>query len=91
MKNRDYLLGGLLGAALILAAWQEWLPYSLTETLGFVTGAACVYLVVRRNVWNFPVGIANNLFFLILFSQARLYGDAGLQIIYIALGIQGWI
>ena len=91
MKNRDYLLGGLLGAALILAAWQKWLPYSLTETLGFVTGAACVYLVVRRNVWNFPVGIANNLFFLMLFGQARLYGDAGLQIVYIALGVQGWI
>ncbi|MDG4552010.1 MAG: nicotinamide riboside transporter PnuC [Candidatus Contendobacter sp.] len=90
-RNADYLLGGLLGVALILAAWMEWLPYNLTETLGFVTGAACVYLVVRRNVWNFPVGIANNLFFLVLFSQARLYGDAGLQLVYIALGVQGWI
>lgn len=90
-RNADYLLGGLLGVALILAAWWEWLPYSLTEALGFVTGAACVYLVVRRNVWNFPVGIANNLFFLVLFGQARLYGDAGLQIIYIALGVQGWV
>lgn len=78
-RNVDYLLGGLLGVALILAAWREWLPYSLTETLGFVTGAACVYLVVRRNIWNFPLGIANNLFFLVLFGQARLYGDAGLH------------
>ena len=90
-RNVDYLLGGLLGVALILAAWREWLPYSLTETLGFVTGAACVYLVVRRNVWNFPLGITNNLFFLVLFGQVRLYGDAGLQLVYIALGAQGWI
>lgn len=89
-KYLDYWLGTLLGVGLILAAWQQWLPYSLTETLGFATGAACVYLVVRQNIWNFPLGIANNIFFLILFIEARLYGDAGLQIVYIALGIQGW-
>ena len=89
-RSFDYWTGVLLGMALILAAWQQWLPYSLTETLGFVTGAACVYLVVRQNIWNFPLGIANNIFFLVLFTQARLYGDAGLQIVYIGLGIQGW-
>jgi nicotinamide mononucleotide transporter len=66
------------------------LPISLTEVLGFVTGAACVYLVVRQNIWNFPLGIANNLFFLMLFGQARLFADAGLQLVYIVLGAQGW-
>jgi nicotinamide mononucleotide transporter len=55
-----------------------------------VTGAACVYLVVQQSIWNFPLGIANNLFFLVLFGQARLYGDAGLQVVYIALGVHGW-
>ena len=55
-----------------------------------MTGAACVYLVVRQSVWNFPLGIANNVFFLVLFVNSRLYGDAGLQIVYIALGFQGW-
>jgi len=90
MKRLDLWLGTILSAVLIIASWQAWLPYSLTETLGFVTGAACVYLVVRQNVWNFPVGIANNVFFIILFLDARLYGDASLQFIYIALGVQGW-
>jgi nicotinamide mononucleotide transporter len=62
----------------------------VTETLGFVTGALCVYLVVKENVWNFPVGIANNVFLLVLFAQARIYGDAALQIVYVALGVHGW-
>ena len=31
------------------------------EVLGFVTGGVCVYLVAVQNVWNWPVGIANNL------------------------------
>jgi nicotinamide mononucleotide transporter len=60
------------------------------ELLGFVTGAACVWLCVRAKVWNFPVGIANNLFFLVLFWSARLYADASLQVVYLALAAIGW-
>lgn len=96
MKRRLYLLVGVAASgALVYASWRGWAPFglapfTLTEALGFVTGALCVYLVVRENVWNFPVGIANCVFFLVLFTQARLYGDAALQIIYIALGFQGW-
>ncbi len=89
-KRFDFWIIVTLGLVLILGAWQQWLPYSLTETLGFVTGLACVYLVVKQNIWNFPVGIANNIFFFILFISERLYGDAGLQVVYVALGLQGW-
>jgi nicotinamide mononucleotide transporter len=49
-----------------------------------------VWLVVRRNIWNFPVGIANNVFFIVLFTRAGLYADAGLQVVYIGLGLLGW-
>src|SRR5918998_2736179 len=96
MKRRLYLLLGVAaGGALLYASWRGWAPFGLapftmTEALGFVTGALCVCLVVRENVWNFPVGIANNAFFLVLFAGARLYGDAALQVVYVALGFQGW-
>jgi nicotinamide mononucleotide transporter len=65
-------------------------PVTWVELLGFLTGATCVALTVRRNVWNFPVGIVNCVFFLLLFGTARLWADAGLQIVYIALGFAGW-
>ncbi|MGH9944253.1 MAG: nicotinamide mononucleotide transporter family protein, partial [Pyrinomonadaceae bacterium] len=80
----------VVGLTLVVGSWQGWLPYSLTEALGFVTGAVCVYLVVRQNIYNFPVGIANNACFVVLFVQARLYGDAGLQVVYVFLGVHGW-
>jgi nicotinamide mononucleotide transporter len=63
---------------------------TVAELLGFVTGAASVGLTVRARVSNFPVGIANSAFFLVLFGSARLFADAGLQIVYIVLGAAGW-
>ncbi|MCG7596830.1 nicotinamide riboside transporter PnuC [Mycobacterium sp. PSTR-4-N] len=63
---------------------------SWAEFLGFVTGGWCVALVVRRNILNFPIGIANNVFFLVLFASASLWAASGLQVLYLALGFAGW-
>lgn len=63
-------------------SWVEW--------AGFITGAVCVLLTVRQHIANFPIGIANNVFFFVLFVRAGLYADAGLQVVFLALGLQGW-
>ena len=63
---------------------------SWTEVAGFATGALCVYLVVRQHIANFPVGIANNVFFIVLFWRVGLYADAGLQVVDVALALYGW-
>jgi len=63
---------------------------SVAELLGFVTGAASVWLTVLARISNFPVGIANSAFFLVLFLSAGLYADSGLQVVYIVLGFAGW-
>jgi nicotinamide mononucleotide transporter len=90
IKRFDLWIGIVIGSALITASWLGRAPFGMTEALGFVTGAACVYLAVRQNVWNFPIGIANNIFLLILFVNTKLYGEAGLQFVFAALGFQGW-
>lgn len=69
----------------------DWLAGNWPELLGFATGAACVLLAARRNILTFPIGIANNVVFIALFSGAALYADAALQVVYIGLGIMGWI
>lgn len=63
---------------------------SWVEVFGFITGAACVWLLVKENLWNWPVGIVNNLFFLVLFFRSGLYADSGLQVVFIALALYGW-
>jgi nicotinamide mononucleotide transporter len=65
-------------------------PVSRAELFGFITGIACVALAVAQRIETFPVGIANNVFFVILFTDARLFADAALQIVFIVLGVMGW-
>src|SRR5689334_11630583 len=62
---------------------------SWIETFGFITGAVCVLLAVRENIWNWPIGILNNLFFLVLFCRSKLYAYSGLQLFYIAISLYG--
>ncbi|MEA2168754.1 MAG: nicotinamide mononucleotide transporter [Solirubrobacteraceae bacterium] len=63
---------------------------SVAEVLGFLSGAACVWLVVRQNVWTFPLGAINAVLFGILFFAAGLYADGSLQIVYLVLQVFGW-
>lgn len=66
------------------------MQFDLYELIGFVSGVICVYLVVKQNIWNWPVALINAFFYIIVFYQARLYADMGLQVIYIILSIYGW-
>jgi nicotinamide mononucleotide transporter len=63
---------------------------NLLEIAGFVTGALSVWLAVRQNPWNWPFGVANAVCFLVLFWEARLYGDMALQVLFIAICLLGW-
>jgi len=65
-------------------------PISWIEIFGFVTGAVNVWLLARQVIWNWPLGIANNLAYVLVFATSGLYGDAALQVVYITLGIYGW-
>jgi len=80
----------LVSILLLAASIEKWIPINPTEVFGFITGAICVLFVVEQNIWNFPVGIANNIFFIVLFLSSRLYGDMALQVVYILLGLVGW-
>lgn len=90
MRLFGLTIGGLISATLLITATFGFLSLSLTEVLGFITGAVCVWLTVEQNIWNWPIGIANNFFYIVLFLGAGLYADTGLQLVYIVLGFLGW-
>jgi nicotinamide mononucleotide transporter len=67
------------------------MPMSSGDVLGFVTGLGCVWLTARANIWNFPVGVVNSAILGLVFYGQRLFADACLQLVFIALGVRGWL
>lgn len=76
--------------ALVAGTVAGLLPFSPLEVFGFATGGACVWLLVREDVASWPIGLANNLTYLVIFFRARLFADAGLQLVFFAVGVWGW-
>jgi nicotinamide mononucleotide transporter len=66
---------------------------SAAELTGTLTGLVAIWLTVRENIWCFPTGIVScGIYAWLFFSPGvRLYADALLQLVYVALLLYGWI
>lgn len=68
------------------------------EVIGNIFGLASALLGMRRKVWTWPVGIVGNILLFTVFLGAvfhapqnkDLYGQAGRQILFMALAFYGW-
>src|SRR5512139_2228746 len=63
---------------------------SPVELVAAAIGLVAVWLVVREHVWSWPIGAVQVALYIFIFADARLYADAGLQVIYLALQFYGW-
>ena len=60
------------------------------ELLAAVTGIISVYLSTRENIWSWPTALVNVTLYFIVFLEAKLYADMGLQVVYFGLSLYGW-
>ena len=65
-------------------------PMSGVELVGTIFNLASVYLMARRNIWAWPLGLIGVVLFAALFYQIRLYGDFFEQIYYVGALFYGW-
>ncbi|MBA4177584.1 MAG: transporter [Leptothrix sp. (in: Bacteria)] len=87
------MLDALLQAArpLLAAAITLWgSPVTWLEIVAFVLAVAMVLANVRVKVIGWPLAIASSLLYALLFADSRLYGEASLQIFFIAMAGWGW-
>lgn len=63
---------------------------STIEIIATLSGLACVILTIRQNIWCWPTGLLMVTLYIVIFYQAKLYSDMGLQVIYVGLQIYGW-
>ena len=60
------------------------------EVLAVIAGIISVYLSTRENIWSWPTALVNVALYFVVFYEAKLYADMGLQAVYFALSLYGW-
>ena len=63
---------------------------SVTEIVAVLLGITNIVLIIRRSVLNFPVAIIMVTLYFVIFREAKLYSDAGLQVFFAAVNVYGW-
>lgn len=63
---------------------------SALEAFAAALGILNVLLVVRRSVWNYPVGLVMVALYAKVFLDSKLYSDALLQVYFFGIQIYGW-
>jgi nicotinamide mononucleotide transporter len=65
-------------------------PMSYVELIGTVLYLWSVWLISKRRVLTWPIGIVSVVLYMALFYQIRLYSDTLEQVYYLGASIYGW-
>ena len=74
--------------ATAFTAWGA--PVSWLEVAAFAASLAMVLANLRVHPVAWPLAIFSSAAYGLLFAQSKLYGEAGLQVVFIALALWGW-
>lgn len=66
------------------------LTTSPLELISFLLAVTTVVLNIRQKHWAWLFSIASSATYAVVFYDARLYGDMGLQFVFIAASVWGW-
>ncbi len=70
--------------------WSGLTTASVLDQINLLLGITGVWLMVRRNLWAFPVGLVAVTVQGVLFYRSRIYADALLQVFFFAALTWGW-
>jgi nicotinamide mononucleotide transporter len=65
-------------------------PVTWLEVVAFVLAVWMVLANMRVQIVAWPLAIASSAAYLVLFAHSRLYGEASLQLMFIAVSCWGW-
>jgi len=60
------------------------------ELISFLLSVLTVALNIRQNHWGWLFSILSSALYGVVFADARLYGDAGLQCVFVVVSVWGW-
>jgi nicotinamide mononucleotide transporter len=65
-------------------------PVTWLEVVAFALSLAMVLANMRVNPVAWPLAIVASLLYALLFADSKLYGEAGLQLLFVVLALWGW-
>nr|WP_319266332.1 nicotinamide riboside transporter PnuC [uncultured Draconibacterium sp.] len=68
----------------------EWLLGNYIEILGAILGLAYIVFSIKQHIFTWPTGLLTSALYVVVFFNARLYADMGLQVYYVIISIYGW-
>ncbi len=68
----------------------EWLSENPIEVLGAILGMIYIFFSIRQNIFTWPTGLISSFLYVIVFFDAKLYADMGLQVYYVGISLYGW-
>ena len=74
--------------ATAFTAWGS--PTTWLEIVAVLIALVMVGCNIREIHWGWPLAIASSLLYFALFWDGKLYGEAGLQLVFAALAVWGW-
>ena len=87
------MLQSLLALAhpLLAPAFTAWgVPMTWIEIVAFVVSLWMVGCEMRVHVLAWPLAMLSSLLYALLFADSRLYGEASLQLFFVAMSLWGW-
>lgn len=64
--------------------------FKIIEIVAVVFGVLSVWYAHKENIWVFPFGIINVLIYIYICISARLYANAGINVVYFLTNVFGW-
>lgn len=61
------------------------------ELIAVAFGLANLTLLIRRSVWSYPFGIVMVTLYAVIFYDAKLYSETGLQVFFFVIQVFGWM
>jgi len=87
------MLQSLLALAhpLLAPAFTAWgVPVTWIEVVAFAVSLWMVGCEMRVHPLAWPLAMLSSLMYALLFADSRLYGEAGLQLFFVAMSLWGW-
>jgi len=74
----------------LLAEISRYIAANWLEIAGFLLTLIGIWLTTRRLLICWPIVLASDVLYLVVFYRARLFSDALLQIFFVAFTLYGW-